>query len=78
MKFTDIFEKIMNTLFAITFSMFLIGVVISIYSNMLILWLIFPMLGYLIIHVASWIIINLILNALCGLDVEFFKVFKEL
>ena len=73
MKFTDIFEKIMNTLFAITFSMFLIGVVISIYSNMLILWLIFPMLGYLIIHVVSWIIINLILNALCGLDVEFFK-----
>jgi hypothetical protein len=73
MKFTDIFEKIMNTLFAITFSMFLIGVVISIYSNMLILWLIFPMLGYLIIHVVSWIIINLILNALCGLDVEFFN-----
>lgn len=73
MKFTDIFEKIMNTLFAITFAMFLIGVVISIRSNMLILWLIFPMLGYLIIHVVSWIIINLVLNALCGLDVEFFK-----
>ncbi len=73
MKFTDIFEKIMNTLFAITFAMFLIGVVISIRSNMLILWLIFPMLGYLIIHVVSWIIINIVLNAICGLDVEFFK-----
>ena len=76
MKFIDIFKKIMETLFVITIAMFLIGLVICIVSNRLILWLILPILGYVFIHVVSWIIINLILNAVWGLDVEFF-IFTE-
>jgi hypothetical protein len=72
MKFIDIFEKIMKTLFVITFVMFLIGLVINIVSNMFIWWLILPIFGYLCIHIISWIIINLILNAIWGLDVKFF------
>ena len=72
MNFIDIFEKIMKTLFVIAFIMFLIGLVIWIVSDMFIWWLIFPIFGYLCIHVISWIIINLILNAIWGLDVEFF------
>lgn len=63
----------MKTLFVITFVMLLIGLVIDIVSNMFIWWLILPIFGYLGIHIISWIIINLILNAIWRLDVEFFK-----
>ena len=72
MKFTDIFEKIMKTLFVITLVMFLIGLAIDTISNVFILWLILPIFGYCCIYVISWVIINLILNAIWGLDVEFF------
>lgn len=72
MKFSDIFEKIMATLIVITFVMFLIGLVIGVVSNIFIWWLILPIVGYLCIHIISWIIINLILNGIWGLDIEFF------
>lgn len=73
MKFINILKKIMKTLFLITFVMLLIGLAINVFSNVFIWWLILPIFGYLCIHVVSWIIINLILNAIWGLDVEFFS-----
>jgi len=72
MKFADIFEKIMLTLLVITFVMLLIGLVIRVFSNVFIWWLIFPIFVCLCIYVISWIIINLILNAIWGLDIKFF------
>ena len=71
MKFIDIFKKIMETLFVITLIMFLIGLAISVILNVFIWWLILPIFGYLCIHVISLIIINLILNAIWGLDLDF-------
>lgn len=71
MKFIDILKKIMMTLFVITCVMFLIGLAINVFSNVFIWWLILPIFGYLCIHVVLWIIINLILNAIWGLDLDF-------